>query len=353
MPGFRSIYDFKRSAGGLNSDSETEPDFRTGLAYFLHALSSIEKHVADLDRNATGRFQVALQALRTQLAANPELGAAEASRTALDEILKAHSDEITASYKQRDADIREIIGVLGAAADGFSANNDQHRSHLKLFAEQLQGLSRLDDLGNIRRELSKQASELRSTMETMWKESSASISQLQAQVSQFQERLENAEKLASTDELTGLLNRRAGEARLVEKIQAARRFCLIILDLDRFKAINDSMGHSAGDQVLRVFSKRLSNFVQASDVVCRWGGDEFAVLMDCELHAGLRRAAQIRSELATQVTTVLIGKEFQIPVSASVGVAEYTAGDDVESLFARADAALYQQKKPGPRSRTA
>ncbi len=250
-----------------------------------------------------------------------------------------------AHYKAKESDLREILSILASAAETLGSQSENYDSRLKGFTQQVQLVSRGQDLGDIRRALTKQVYDLRVAAETMWKENQSSVAHLQNQLNHFQQRLERAEALASSDELTGLLNRREGEARLAAKVEAKLPFCLMVLDLDRFKAINDQNGHSAGDQVLRIFARRLSKLVRPTDVVCRWGGDEFLVLMDCPMSAVLKRSPQFRSELNGRYPVVLIGREFHLQVSASMGVAEYCEGDDAEHLFARADEDLYRQKK--------
>lgn len=150
--------------------------------------------------------------------------------------------------------------------------------------------------------------------------------------------------LASTDPLTGLLNRRYFDERLYAELQRARRhgdqLALLMVDLDRFKAINDAYGHQRGDQVLRCVADRLRRSVRIFDVCTRYGGDEFAVLMPSSMtETAVAVAERIRDTVRRHCSSD------GLPVTVSVGVA-FSGG--VESdVLALADRALIEAKRGG------
>lgn len=153
------------------------------------------------------------------------------------------------------------------------------------------------------------------------------------------------------DGLTGVLNRRAFEARAEAILaQAWRSPCaLIACDLDRFKQINDRHGHAAGDHVLTTFGELLRRTARTADVVARLGGEEFAVLLPGASDNGAHLVAErLRDSLAAAPFPFLPGLEH---VTASFGVAQHRPGETFEALLARADSALYQAKAGG-RNRT-
>jgi diguanylate cyclase (GGDEF)-like protein len=154
---------------------------------------------------------------------------------------------------------------------------------------------------------------------------------------------------ARIDALTGLANRRAFEETLASEISRAHRFehrlALVLLDLDRFKEINDSFGHAAGDVMLRSVSHLLTSLARQGDTVARWGGEEFvAVLPETDL-AGARRFAE---RLRRTIEAHPVG---EMRTTASCGVATIVPEDTVEALLGAADQALYQAKANG-RNRT-
>jgi diguanylate cyclase (GGDEF)-like protein len=154
---------------------------------------------------------------------------------------------------------------------------------------------------------------------------------------------------ARIDSLTGLANRRAVEEILAAEISRAQRFghqlAVVLLDLDRFKQINDSFGHAAGDAMLRAVSRLLTSLARQGDTVARWGGEEFVVVLpETDLVGALRFAERLRR-------TIEAHEVGDMRTSASCGVATMLAEDSVEDLLGAADQALYQAKSNG-RNRT-
>jgi diguanylate cyclase (GGDEF)-like protein/PAS domain S-box-containing protein len=153
-------------------------------------------------------------------------------------------------------------------------------------------------------------------------------------------------RLAVTDPVTGVWNRRHGEELLNADLSQAhdqgRSLSLLMLDVDRFKAINDTLGHQAGDGVLVEIARRLVKISRGTDMVARWGGEEFLILLrDCELRDGVSIAEKIRTEIADASFTDVC------TVSVSIGVAQLNREDDLTSWLARADEALYEAKRSG------
>jgi diguanylate cyclase (GGDEF)-like protein len=154
---------------------------------------------------------------------------------------------------------------------------------------------------------------------------------------------------ARVDSLTGLANRRALEEVLAAEISRAHRFAhqlaVVLLDLDRFKEINDSFGHAAGDVMLRAVSRLLTSLARQGDTVARWGGEEFVVVLpETDLAGAHRFAERLRRTIEAQS----VG---DMQTSTSCGVATMLPEDDVEELLHAADQALYQAKTNG-RNRT-
>ncbi|UVI39924.1 sensor domain-containing diguanylate cyclase [Qipengyuania spongiae] len=150
---------------------------------------------------------------------------------------------------------------------------------------------------------------------------------------------------AQTDPLTGLLNRR-GFARCVEKNAATSDTCrLAVFDIDRFKQVNDTYGHAAGDEVLRTFARVARAAVRENDKVGRLGGEEFAVLLtDSTLEQAMMICERLRQSMEREVTTV---KGQSIRVTVSGGIARIVDGEDIQSTLSAADMALYEAKRAG------
>jgi diguanylate cyclase (GGDEF)-like protein len=152
-----------------------------------------------------------------------------------------------------------------------------------------------------------------------------------------------------TDPLTGIYNRRYLEL-YMEKIiplsqEQEQTMTLIMFDIDHFKKINDTYGHHAGDMVLQKIVRVIKGVIRHSDVFVRIGGEEFIILLpNCSLEHGIKLAERIRK---TVENTKFIYKGIRIFVTISIGVTEYTEGQDLEKFLEKADQALYQAKEMG------
>ncbi len=166
-------------------------------------------------------------------------------------------------------------------------------------------------------------------------------------VNRFQRRIE---KVATTDALTGLLNRQALELLFRQSMLASQRsgkpLSAILFDIDHFKQNNDTHGHLAGDALLRFVADTAKSVVRQSDIVTRWGGDEYLILLgDCDRIQAITLAEQLRQRIAREA--VDLGDGVTVSTSISAGVAQYHAGDSDTGFFTRADGALYTSKTGG------
>jgi two-component system, cell cycle response regulator len=156
------------------------------------------------------------------------------------------------------------------------------------------------------------------------------------------------EELARTDVLTGLANRRHADEVLRATIASARRhhrtLCAVLVDVDRFKAINDAHGHAAGDAVLREIAARLADGLREEDVAARWGGEEFLLLLPDSPDASI---VCERLRVAISGRPVNVHGLLELKVSASFGWAPWTGDETGEALVGRADVALYAAKNGG------
>lgn len=159
-------------------------------------------------------------------------------------------------------------------------------------------------------------------------------------------------RLTTVDGLTQVFNKRYFMEALEREMSRAARYrrelSLIMFDIDHFKKINDSFGHPIGDEVLREFAVRLASNVRAIDLPCRYGGEEFTVIMpDTKLEDAQRIAERIRLHVAGSPFRVAHGEE-QLTVTISIGVASTSGpGDSPEALLKRADEAVYEAKAAG------
>lgn len=161
--------------------------------------------------------------------------------------------------------------------------------------------------------------------------------------------VEELEKYANYDTLTHLLNRKSMDTYIdAAYSQAAKNsapFCLLMIDIDDFKRVNDTYGHDCGDEVLRYVANTVSCGVKKQDNVFRWGGEEILILLRANKEQAVSAAERIRHDIAKD--PVNYRGEFSVPVTVTIGVAPYSAGKTVQNMMDDADKNLYYGKRHG------
>ena len=240
--------------------------------------------------------------------------------------------------------LKEVFGDLSTAGDNMS-------SFGKNLARYSERIEQAEDNETLQESLKGLLLEVKSV-----EQSSATLElrlkSADEEVKLLQLRLKEAEQHATTDALTNLWNRRSLEEKLshyvIHSEKTGSDLSLVILDIDHFKRINDTYGHLTGDDLLRIIAKTLKDYVKGKDVVCRYGGEEFVILLpDTPLQGAVTVAEKIRyhfSQMAwkQKSTGVSMGK-----VTLSAGVSAFRPGETMETFMQRADVALYNSKKMG------
>ncbi len=146
---------------------------------------------------------------------------------------------------------------------------------------------------------------------------------------------------AHTDELTKLINRKGGEAILKKLSRKKDHYTLVIIDIDEFKKINDSLGHSVGDKAIAFVADAIKTHVRENDYAVRWGGDEFIIILpSCDLTAGYAKAERLLEH-------VRAANPFNVQITVSIGLAYNPGFIDKDTIFENADQALFQSKELG------
>jgi two-component system cell cycle response regulator len=168
----------------------------------------------------------------------------------------------------------------------------------------------------------------------------------------LRDNVQNSIEMAITDALTGLHNRRYMETHLAtlaeQAAQRAKPLALMMLDIDYFKSINDRYGHDAGDDVLREFAVRIRKSIRGIDLACRYGGEEFVIVMpETDLHVAGMVAERLRRSIAGEPFSIEKGAK-RLEVTISIGIATLeTKGEAITDVLKRADQALYRAKNDG------
>ena len=313
---------------------------KTALDCYLSAIQDIAETVKIISPEIGASHYDQLIRLRTRLAFEANAQTLQEIRDAVHHELEGYAAGARRYSQAFAEDVNQTLALISRNEDTLSERNNRYAGRLAQLAEQMDAAARSGDV----QRLAEQAGELRDFARSMEQDGKQAFSRLQERMAEFQNKLREAELQASIDPLTGVANRREFDRQLASRIASGRGFCVLLFDLDLFKAVNDQYGHLFGDEVLRQLGSRLNGQVRARDFVCRWGGDEFVVLLEAPLSNAVARAQQISQWLNGPYRVFADRRDVKIDINVSVGVAEYIQGETPEDLFQRVDASLYLQK---------
>lgn len=294
---------------------------------------------------ATGdALQAELAAALKPLKIDPSEKTAKAAQKQVLKALRFWGEQTEIYFQRMAGEVKEILSELAGTADFIGKRDHRYARQFHEISSHLESIAKLDDLSRVRSSLMHHAGELRGCVERMSKEGADSIAHLQTSLSAYRLRLEKAEELASLDPLTGLFNRREVEARIARRVDSGEPFCLVVIDIDRFKAINDVHGHLAGDEALRQIAKELRLVSRENDIIGRWGGDEFVMIFDGSFTNTKVKVERMRPWVFGSYQLDLPGGQIDVVVNASLGVAEWAPGETMLQVVSRADAEMYRDK---------
>jgi diguanylate cyclase (GGDEF)-like protein len=331
------------------SSAETPPNpTSTALDSYLSAILDIADTIEAIAPEISLTYRERLTRLHASLAAHaaaPLLGQSLAqslddSRQALREILGDFSGKARHNNQTLARDLNQTLDMMARTEDSRSVRNVQYVERLVDFADQVEAAIRADDLPR----LARQTSELRGFAESIELDSQDAFARLRKKMIEIQLRLHEVELLATLDPLTGVANRRELDRELAARVAAQQEFCILLFDLDGFKAVNDQYGHLCGDEVLKQLAARLGGQVRARDFVCRWGGDEFVAILACEQAHAEARSRQIAERLNGPYHITGESHEIHVVVAVSVGLAPYAPGESLAQLFCRVYESMYRRK---------
>jgi diguanylate cyclase (GGDEF)-like protein len=254
-------------------------------------------------------------------------------------------------YHEKAREVKALLLAVAGTAESVSARDERCAGQMNAVTERLRAIASLDDLTQIRTSIEMSAAELKSSIDRMTAEGKAVLDQMREQVMVYQAKLEEAERIAARDALTGLSSRIYVEGQIERRIGADAAFCVALIDIDGFKRVNDEHGHVTGDDLLKQFGAELRSACRASDVIGRWGGDEFLLLFDCGLEEAEAQTERLRKWICGDYTVRGKGGELKIRVSASIGLTVRQAGEQMKDLVERADAVMYGEKANAPARR--
>ncbi|BBO67486.1 GGDEF domain-containing protein [Desulfosarcina alkanivorans] len=254
---------------------------------------------------------------------------------------------------ERETEFREIIDLMTAAMGGLDNDNRDFYSSIRTQGERFEEITLLDDIKRIKSELVREVDNMRTMVREKEDLDQKTLDALSSQVDVLKKELDKARHTASTDGLTGVNNRKALDdhlRRLVERNTVTRApFSLLMMDLDDFKQLNDTYGHTVGDRMLMAFTEKCRAAVRSDDFLARYGGEEFTLILP---GASLRNASKKAKQLCRSIAAAKYAADDSpraevVTVTVSIGVSTYRKGDTVKSLVERADQCLYNAKAAG------
>lgn len=329
-------------SAGHSLVSALRPVVDRALAVLADAIRSGEEHEDGVNRGDALRE---IERCRQLMAEVDEPGRIEAASRDLFSSCEATLRSLASQRAARRAEMSALIGLVREAVATIAGDNHKFDSSLDQSTARFEAMAHCNDLRLLKQQLVSEVTVLKRIATERHKAWEATVSVFEDRVATLERQLVSTRQEASLDPLTQIANRRTFD-RMAQQwlVQDKLQFVLGLIDLDNFKRINDTSGHAAGDKVLLAVAQALRASLRTSDLVARFGGDEFAVLI-----AGvtLRQAESRLNAVAAQLAASRAVPGAGLGVTLSCGIAEVSAGDTIESLMRRADQALYDAKRRG------
>lgn len=334
--------------GGLNAETAgllaiALSAYRAALAQMAHSSTSACPGLG------AGFSDSLLEQVRTL---TEEIGAEqlEQSGHTVCQLLEQWGMDAARHYQEKSDEVKELLLAMLKTAEGVGVRDARAAGQIHEVTEQLKAVASLEDLTQIRASIQSSAALLKSSIDRMTEEGKAAVAQLRGQVNNYQTKLEEAEKLALRDGLTGVLNRLCIEKQIERRAAADAEFCVAVIDINRFKQVNDTHGHLAGDELLKQFACELTSASRSSDIVGRWGGDEFVLIFDGSWKDATTQVERLEKWVCGNYTLNSPSGSVTLPVQASIGLAAHQQGEKMKELLERADKDMYS-KKPAATAR--
>jgi diguanylate cyclase (GGDEF)-like protein len=344
MISIKRYLDSDSPVSGESAEASQQDPFAAALDAYGSSLLEMGNCSLDACPGLGGALKQSLERLKAELspAMKREKLAAHVNQTR--KLLQAWGRDAARHYEGKAREVKEMLLTMACAAESVSARDQRSAGQMSAVTEHLRAIATLDDLTEIRASIEKSAVELKSSIDRMTEEGKAVLNQLKKQVVDYQTKLEEAEIAASRDTLTGVSSRAYVEGQLERRIASGATFCVVIVDIDDFKKVNDAHGHLTGDGVLKQFAGELRSACRPTDTIGRWGGDEFILLFDCGLEEAKGKTERLREWVCGNYSVPGKSETLKLRVDASIGLAAHAAGEGMTEVVGRADAAMYKQK---------
>lgn len=314
---------------------------RVALEAYVRTLEAIEAAAKDMAGGEGTQCREHMRTILGYLKDSSDGPAIEKSRAESALAIRGLAEAVN----RREGDYKQIIRMVAQAGATMAQTGSAHGKQLRQIACEVEVITRLESADTMRTRLLVQVEEMRQVAERAQREGDVQAQRLEQELDNVRTSLKSAAMLAETDPLTGLGNRRRAENAVRQSMGKGGPLCVMSFDLNGFKAINDTYGHAQGDSLLKLVAMHVRRSMRDSDVVCRWGGDEFLVVMPKTGLADAQGAAgRLHSEVFGEFVLGRAGENVRVRITASMGIAELEPGESAERLLERADRLMYGEK---------
>ena len=309
--------------------------------------------IASLTPSIASGMNDELATISSQIRSNPELLTSDAMMQDLKHMIKKRIELDKKAVVAQIGELDSVIDHINLALTRVIDSGEGNQEALGAIQGELESVNlKADSFEVIHKKLLAVATSLEKETRVLSEEmhrSKERISELQQKVRILESALHKERKKSSTDTLTKLPNRRGIDESLSRLEAAFKRYkdnySVVLFDLDHFKTVNDTYGHDAGDMILASFAKQLRRYSRELDIVGRWGGEEFMVILPKTDSDGAYKFAQKLREVVQKSKFLYKGR--RIPITVSGGVADRVSYPDKESMLKAADEKLYKAKEGG------
>lgn len=333
----------------LKVELRVEPDEEL-IAHLMRLLGLVVDNLDELvedDQWVQGQVAV----LRELISKPVDLKAVREAERGFKEVIFKQS-QLKASLAEAKATLKSLLSVFIERLAEVTGTTVDYHAKIERYAQRIAATDTIDSLRALVEELmgdtrGMQVDMMRSRDDLLAARTQAEIAE--KRVRQLEGELEKVSEQVREDQLTGTLNRRGMDDAMTRELarvqRSGRPLSVAVLDLDNFKRLNDTYGHSAGDAALVHLARIIRRTVRPTDVIARYGGEEFVIILgDTDLDTAVNVTVRLQRELTKRF---FLHNNERLLITFSAGVAQYRAGEDEATLFQRADAAMYQAKQQG------
>ncbi len=333
------------------SDSPTFRRAEALLALSERLLDLMSAHAPDDAALKAHEFRARLDRLRQTLRAERDARTLADLSHQIAEECGAFLDLTRAYRSDREAELIDIVNVLREVIDAVRGDSLHFENELVRSTTAMGRMVDIEDIRELKRALSREVLTLRQTVAERQTNEARHYATLTSRMQLLERSLVTARSEAVTDALTQLVNRGSFDVALREWVAQASQqdatFAVAMVDLDNFKRINDTYGHPVGDRVIIAMAHLLRGMAETGEVVSRFGGEEFALLLNTSAARARERLTELLVGLPASYEYQEDGEKRSVTFTFSGGVTSYIAGDTPESIVKRADEALYDAKRRG------